>query len=84
MLDSLIMPKKPEFLTDYEHDLIFDEPPKHMTKRQTNMRLTEDAVNILDAEAEKMGVSRTQALEYILREIRQLNDKGKRKVPAGG
>jgi hypothetical protein len=81
MIDSAVMPKKPEFLTDYEHALIFGEAPKHLQKSQVNMRLTADALAILDAEAAKMGTNRTGALEYILREIRQLNAKGRRKVP---
>jgi hypothetical protein len=47
-------------------------------KRQLNLRVTTEAVRILEEEATRIGTGRANALEAILREIRELRKRRKK------
>lgn len=47
-------------------------------KVQLNLRVTPEAVEILEAEASRIGTGRAYALEAILREIRELRKRRKK------
>ena len=47
-------------------------------KRQLNLRVTPEAIRILEEEAARIGTGRANALEAILREIRELRKRRKK------
>lgn len=75
MIDIAAMSKEDfKFLTEAERAVILgDEKP--LQKRQLGFRLTNDAISILDQEAERLGLDRTKVLEILLREIRELRKR---------
>jgi hypothetical protein len=78
MIDLDAMTKKGlEFLSDAERAVILGDD-KSLQKRQLGFRLTNDAISILDKEAERLETDRTKALEILLREIRELRKRGRK------
>ncbi len=59
--------KPPRFLTEEERTLLMNMQPEKMEKQQVSYRLTMEARGIIDTEAKRLGVSKTTALEIILR-----------------
>lgn len=76
MIDTTAMSKDFAFLTEAERAMFLgDEKP--LQKRQLGFRLTNDAIDILNQEAKRLGKDRTKALEILLREIREIRKQKK-------
>lgn len=65
--------KKFPYLTD--KDVLDLLPRRGGPKSIVSVRLTEEAVRVLDDECKRLGVKRGEALELILREIRELRKR---------
>jgi hypothetical protein len=78
MIDTAIeMPKKLPFLTDDDILELFSRSGE--PKQTVSVRLTTEARRILDKERERLGgVNRAEALELLLREIREMRKRGGR------
>jgi hypothetical protein len=76
MLNTVIdMPKKLPFLND--EDILELVSRKGEAKQTVSVRLTTGARRILDEECKRLDVNRAEALELILREIREIRKKAK-------
>jgi hypothetical protein len=65
--EILAMPKPPRFLTEEERSSLMNIQPESMEKQQVSYRLTKEAREIIDREAASLEVSKTTALEIIIR-----------------
>lgn len=69
--------QKADFLTESEQALLLHHS-NPLQKQQLGFRLSQEAVDIIDAEARRYDVDRTKALEILLREFqRKLRKSGK-------
>lgn len=77
MLDKAPMPQYPEAISPQEV-IDFLSAPK-ATKRQLNVRLTDEAHRILEEECKRFGAGRANTIEALFREIRELRKKARKK-----